>query len=677
MKHLACLIVILSLFLPLFIHAEGTLARLEKKGDIWVLDKGTTHGVKVGLEGYFLHKSYDEATKKEKAVQVAHFKINRVFKVISYAVVDKWTEGYSAKDAQWAQFMDALTPTRSTKATTKKTSGGREVKIESGKDRRWYLVEGEKEFDKGEYEKALKYYQAVLALDAEDPGAKKREKMAKGKLYSQQGTLEYDNGELPAAFEYFLMAFQNLEESEPDPGVAEKILELWDQNPSFASKMKDLGVEPNAIISSVITSCEKLLETNELEKLSKLLEQLKRHTKDEKLKLKLDGIGTSTEIHADLEAKNFSRIMDIIEQALAENNFYKASFIAKRLAEQQMEAADAGRFQAIKDKLAAKEDQIEDQKATLLKEERIKTLVRKAREHVKLNEFDEAIKSYIQIIQLEPGKTEYNKKIKELQMQKFEFQKTQQELQSRLERDSLILRAEDNASKELIQDALDVYIKAYNVFPEDGKALAGMAKLLETCSKEDAAYVEGELLGRKFTKFKKDFLSHMEKNYLGTKDKTGLDILQKITFMTDWTPHTALMEKFKVNLFKINAGAADVLYEKADFEGALKSYQVAQVFQKDERNLVRIQVMTTVLEIDDIFKNGKRKDAASRIAALPHVNRRATLRALGKLSERYLQAGDTKTAGVIIKKIGGFAHDPEIKVLVKELKAKEKASKGK
>lgn len=659
------------LILPIFAEEIGSKARLEKKGDIWILDKGATHGVKVGLEGYFFHKKTDPQTTKSNTVKIAHFKINRVFKVISYAIVDKWTEGFTAKDAQWAQFIDKLTPPPGTKTTDAKKYPQKETAIAPGKDRRWYLDEGEKEMEKGNYETALRYYQKVLEKDSEDPGALQREKQAKGKLYSHQGDLEFQNGELSAAFEYFLMAFQNLEKSEP--AISEKILEMWDQNESFYSKIKDLKVDETAILETVINSCDNALKENDLEKTSKLLDMLKRRVRNEQLKLKLDDLDISREIYEYMTSQNYAGILDIIDQSLDRNNLYKANFIANKLEGQQMAETETQRFATIKEKLVEKQEQIELQKESLLKEEKIKSLMKKADAHVKLKEFDKAIDIYIQVIQLEPTKSDKcHKKIKDIQLQKFEYEQAQKDIKAKLDRDSMLLRAESNGKKELIQDALDAYIKAYIAFPEDGKAIAGIVKTLETCGKEDAGYITSDLLERKFGKFKKDFIGHLNKNYPGKRDETAYNILVKVTFLKDYQPALDLMDTLKKNLYKQYMDLGDKTFDAVDFSKALPIYQKAASFQKSEIVEKWIQTCTTLAKIEEFLKSGKKKSAGNTIKSLPHANRFRILTGLTKLAAKYYEQSDSKTGDFIKNKIGAFDYDPKVKELIKSLKDKKK-----
>ncbi|MCP4220406.1 MAG: hypothetical protein GY765_37595 [bacterium] len=666
MRILVLLIMTCFLFYPTF-AAPPTKAGLEKKGDIWVLDKGSTHGVKVGLEGYFLKKS-DAAPD----VKVGHFKISRVFKVVSYATVDNWSEGFTAKDAQWAQFIDTLTPT----VSGSKRKPGKKTVVAKGKDRRWYLDKGDAEFEKANYEGALKYYQEVLEKDANDPGAVSREKFAKGKLYVQQGDLEIENSARNAAFEYYLMAFLNL--GSKDSALAKKILDLWDLDESLYSKLEDFKIDQKSILKAVINSCENAIKEGSVEELPELLVKLRKHVHDEKLKLKLDDLEISREIHIDFTTGNYSNILDVIELALQENNLYKASFITRRLEDLELEESNNKRLAVIKEKLAAKQDQIESQKEGLLKEEKIKNLEAEAATHVNLKEFDEAIKCYIKIIQLEPGTDNYNKKIEELRIKKFQYEKNSKEIKARLDRDNLIMQAEDNAKKELIQDALDFYIQAYNIFPEDGKAIAGIAVLLQTCEPEDAAYITGDLLERKFSKFKKDFVCHMTNNYAGSKDKVGLEMLGKIGFLKGYKASLDLISQFKANLHKLNLDSANTAMTAVDFSKALSLYKTAEAYVKNETVEKAIKIAEFLSSIKEAITKANIKAAVAMLKALPMENRKAIVNSLLKLTDRYLDDGNARNAKLLMKRLSDYKKFiPSLKTDLAELKKKEKGLKNK
>jgi hypothetical protein len=657
---------------PLFSNAQGTRAYIDKKGDIWTIHKGSSHGVKVGMEGYVIKEKYDEQSKKTQYLKVARFKVTLVYEVASRAMVDNWEQGYGPKDAQWAEFIDKLATTAGKKK--KAAPPKKEVTVEAGKDRRWYLDQGDKEFEQANYEGALKYYQKVLEKDANDPGAVSREKLAKGKFYSQQGNVEYENESYAAALEYYLMAFLHL--GEKDRELAEKILNLWDTNDTFYTKIQDFKVNPDAILETVIQYCENLLKEGNIEKLPDLLAKLKKHVKDEKLKLAIDDIDISLEIHQDITAKNFGAILDVIDASLNENNLYKANFIAKKLENLEMDENSANRLSLIKEKLAAKQDQIEIQKQSLLKEERIKNLEKDAQNYVNLKEFDKAIESYIKIMQLEPDKPQYGKKLKDLQMKKFQYEKSQEEIKAKLQRDTFLLQAKDNKEKDLIQDALDYYIKAYMEFPEDGKAMADMVKILETCGPEDAAYITGGLLERKFSKFKKDFLGHIEKNYQGKNDETGLKILTKIIFLTGNKKYDDLIAKFKSNLYQKNLQLGDTAFSQVDFNGALTSYQTAKGFMETPDIGKSIAVTQKLIEIQGLTDAGKKKDAANAIKTLPFENRTRLIKGLVLLSKHYMKKGDFERAKHISKPlISAHKQNPNYKPMIEDLKKAEKEFK--
>lgn len=656
---------------PLFSNAQGTRAYIDKKGDIWTIHKGSSHGVKVGMEGYVIKEKYDEQSNKTQYLKVARFKVTLVYEVACRAMVDNWEQGYGPTDAQWAEFIDTLTPASgSQKAAPPK----KEVTVETGKDRRWYLDQGDKEFEQANYEGAMKYYQKVLEKDPNDPGAISREKLAKGKFYSQQGNVEYENQSYAAALEYYLMAFLNLGEN--DRELAEKILSLWDADEAFYARIQDFKVSPEAILETVTHYCENLLKEGNTEKLPDLLAKLKKHVKDEKLKLAIDDIEISIEIQQDITAKNFGAILDVVDAALIQNNLYKANFIAKKLEHLEMDENSANRLSLIKEKLAAKQDQIEIQKQSLLKEERIKNLQKDAQNYVNLKEFDKAIESYIKIMQLEPDKAEYSQKLKDLQMKKFQYEKSQEEIKAKLKRDTYLLQAKDSKEKDLIQDALDYYIKAYVEYPEDGKAIAGMVEVLETCGREDAAYITGDLMERKFSKFKKDFLGHVENKFKNKNDETGLKILAKINFLKDNKVYGDLISTFKSNLYQKNMQLGDVAFSQANFSGALAAYQAAKSFIQTTDIENGIVVCRKLVEIQGFVDAGNKKDAANEIKALPFENRTRLIEGLVLMAKQYLGKGDSERARQISKPlISTHKQNPNYRSLLDDLKKAEKEMK--
>lgn len=665
---------ILFLLFPLFSDAQGVRAYIDKKGDIWTIHKGSSHGVKVGMEGYIIKEKYDEQSKKTQFLTVARFKVTLVYEVACRAIVENWEQGYGPKDAQWAKFIDKLKPTAG--KSKKAVSASKELKVAPGKDRRWYLDQGDKVFEQADYEGALKYYQKVLEKDPDDPGALSREKLAKGKFYSQQGNVEYENESYAAAGEYYLMAFLHL--GEKDRELAEKILNLWDAHESFATKIQDFKVSPRAILETVTRYCETLLKEGDTEKLPALMAKLKKHVRDEKLKLTIDDIEISMEIQQGITAKNFSGILDIIDASLNDNNLYKANFIAKKLEDLEMDETCSNRLSLIKEKLAAKHDQIEIQKQSLLKDEKIKTLENQAQDHVNLKEFDKAIESYVKIMQLEPDKPEYSQKLKELQMKKFQYDKGQQEIKAKLQRDTFLLQAEDNKNQDLIQDALDYYIQAYKEYPEDGKAIAGMAKILETCVREDAAYIKGTLLERKFSKFKKDFLGHIEKNYRGENEETGLKILTKIIFLKDNKTYDQLIVTFKSRLHQKNLQLGDDAFSRVDFNGALTSYLAAKEFAQTPDIERSITVTRKLIDIEGMVKAGNKKGASNAVKTLPFENRTRLIQGLALLAEETMKKGDFKRAKLVSKPLfSAYKSNPNYKSILDGLKKAEKELKKK
>ncbi|MCP5052585.1 MAG: tetratricopeptide repeat protein, partial [bacterium] len=218
---------------PFLGQALGTKARIEERGKLWVVYKGQPDGVSVGMEGYLMKKTYSSQARKLVEKKIAHFRVSKVFRINSHALVDKWMENYSSKDAQWAQFTQRLVPPRGVKPKSKSKSV---KKVETGKDKRWYLDKGDNAYELGKYELAMSYYDRVIEIDPDDPGAKLRTRAAQGKSFIQQGNLDYEKKDYSRAYEYYINAYQQI------PGEdkflsAERIVDLWGIEDGFFEKM--------------------------------------------------------------------------------------------------------------------------------------------------------------------------------------------------------------------------------------------------------------------------------------------------------------------------------------------------------------------------------------------------------------------------------------------------------
>jgi hypothetical protein len=672
MRALSGIIIILVLLVsPLFPESLGTKARINEKGNIWVLDKGISHGVTLGLEGYLMKKIYSPTNKKWVPQKIAHYKVSKVFQIFCHAKVDKWTEGFSAKDARWAQFIKHLTPPKG----TKKVQQIKERVPEVGKTPRWYLDKGDDASDRQKYALAIEYYEKVREKDPDDPGAISRLRKAKGKYFVQQGDLDYTKGESLGAYEYYIMAFQILREN--GFTAAEKILDLWNKDEGFYEKTKEYEISPEVILESLVNYCDELLEGNQLDRLSVLAQKVKEYADNLELRNKLDTLSIVKEIQENINSGNTKGSLALIKDSIEENNLYKANYIINQLEKLAIDDETTTQLTDLKEELRSKKTQMEIQKEVERIKQRIKKLKEEAEAFVTIKKYDEAIERYLEMYRLEPDKKEYGDKIKELQLKKHKFEKSQKEMKSIVERNGLILEAEDYFQKDLMQDAMDYYIKAYKVFPEEGKAVAGVVTVLEKCGPDDAKFITSDLLGRKLSKFTKDFLSYLEKEYLNSKDEQGLAILTKIIFISSNRSYDDLMLKFKTNLYTTNLKLGYEQYKIADFDKAETFYQNAQRFQDTPEIKKRLTVCRELKKMLTLLQQDRKKELGQIFSTMvTHPNKYEIADGLLYLSEKYLDNSNLKRAKYLYKKVDGF-QIYKFKDRIEKLKKKAKEMKKK
>jgi tetratricopeptide (TPR) repeat protein len=628
----------------------GTRARIEESGSYWTLDKGSALGVEVGMEGYLMKKSYSARQKTFIHQKIAHFKVFRLFKNFSYARVDRWSDGFSAKDAQWAQFVKKLSPPKGTKKTAVRRV---EKKVEAGKTQRWYLDKGDASYDLGKYSEALSYYYKVLEIDPEDPGAKLRVKTAKAKYFLKQGDLDYTKNEFHSAYEYFIMAFQILGDN--NYLAAEKVVDLWNRENGFFQKMKEYEISPAALLESLFKYCNRLLVEGKLDKLAALSQKMIKFVTADELKHKLDTYIKTKEIMADIEGSRFNSLLAVIDSAIRENNLFKAQFIIEKMEKAMMDDGTRKKLTVYKEKLASKQTQVQIDKAVLQKESKIKKLEDEAKAFISIKNYDEAINRYLEMFKMQPEKVEYSNIIKDLQLEKFKYEKFQKQIKARVEVDNLVLYAEDSFKQELMQDALDYYIKAYKIFPEEGKAIAGIVTVLEKCSAVDAAYITPARLERKLSKFIKDFLRYIEKKFLDKKDEAGFTILSKITFIKNNSDFNELMLKFKDNLYNHNLQLGHKEFKKASFEEASKMYTTALELKETNTAKHWIKTCAELEKLRNWLQADKKKSINDYLDALMmKSDKYDILEGLINLSEFYLDSGKFKKSKYLRKKVAGF-----------------------
>lgn len=667
--------VLILLFKPLFPGELGTKTRIEKQGNIWRLEIGASSGVTLGLEGYLMKKTYSAEDKTWTPEKIAHFKVSKVFHRFCYARVVRWMEGFSPKDASWAQFIKHLDSPGESK---KETGAGPEQVIEVGKTSRWYLEKGKEAENSLRYDLAIEYYEKVLEKDPDEPGAKLRMQRARGNYFVQQGDLDYKNREDLSAYEYYIMAFLLLKEN--DFIAAERILDVWGKNEDLYKKTREYEVSPTEIMRSLTNYCNKLCEEKQLEKLSTLAQKMIPFAENEEMKNKLDTLIIVKDIQHDLDNGNCKKLLALIAQSLDENNIYKANYIVEKLEKMDRGVIDdetGKQLTDLKEKLMSKKAQIKTQREVNLRNETIRKLEKEAEAFAALKKYDEAIDRYIEINKLAPDNSEYIDKRKELQLKKFEFEKKQKEIEAQVKRDELVLHAEDYYRKDLFQDALDYYLKAYKIFPEEGRALAGIAKTLETCSPGEAAFITADLLERKLNRFIKDFLDYIGREYLQSNDEKGLAILSKIIFITNNKQYNELMGQMQSNVYAKYLKSGDDQFKIADFDNAEALYKKAQRCGDTAEISTRLQVCSKLKQIKELMDREDTRELNMAINSISVLQEKhEMLVGLLNLSESYMENFDFKKAKFLYKRAAQFKVS-DIKERIKTLKEKEKELKKK
>jgi hypothetical protein len=464
---------------------------------------------------------------------------------------------------------------------------------------------------------------------------------------------------------------------EDDFIAAEKILEVWENNEKFYKKTREFEVSPTQIMGSLTNYCNKLREENQLEKLSTLAQKMKRFAENQEMKNKLDTWLIVKDIQNDLDSGNFEKLLTSIQQSLDENNLYKASYIIEKMDRLDIDEETGKQLTDLKEKLGSKKVQIKTQQKVKLRNERIRELEKEAEAFAAIEKYDEAIERYIELSLLVPDNSEYIDKRKELQSKKFEFEEKLKKIKNEAKRDDYILHADDYYKKDLFQDALDYYVKAYKILPEEGRALAGIVKVLETCSPGEATFITAGLLGRKLNRFIKDFLNYISREYLQSNDEKGLEILSKITFITDNKQYIELMGQVHSNLYAKYLKSGDDQFKIAEFDNAEALYKKAQRFGDTAEISTRLKVCSKLKGIKELMGRKDFKKLNMAINSISVLKEKyEILKGLLNLSERYMENFDFKKAKFLYKRAAQFKI-PDIKERIKTLKQKEKELKKK
>lgn len=667
---------LLYLVQPVLAESLGTRAKIKEKGRYWELDKGFSHGAKVGLEGHFLKKL--QSGKGTTIQKVAHFKVVKVFKTTSEAAVLQWYEGFFPKDAQWAQFSVNLVPPAGSK---EKTKPSQEKKTPPVKSKRFFLDKGSEALKSMEYERALQYYEEMLKVYPNDPGAKKGKKIAMGKSLVEKGNTSYDKGDYEDAYKAYLRAFTLL--GSDDPSIAaERIIDLWDKNQDFFIKSTEYGTSVKDLLPDIIRHCSKLIDENIMGRAWRLISKIKKYAVDDELKGTVDNLLEkliNKEIPGDFEKRNFSIVLDIIAKAIEEDNFYKADSLIEKINDDLRDTEFSTRLDELKSRLSSKKEQIQLQAVIRSTGERIKELESKAKKYRQLRKYEEALQCYLDILGIEPDNNEYFKKMKEIQLEKHNYEKKQKEIKSRLTRDSHLLNAKDHFKNDLIPHALESYIKAYNALAEEGEAIAGIATILESCEPAEVKLIKSEILGKKLNIFIKDFLSHVEKTYFGSNDETGYIVLDKVFFDRQNKNYVNLLDKFKKNLYDTNIKKGDETFKKADFAESRKLYEKARYYIITQQIEDKVKVSIELIALKHLIeiRSEQRVKQIVKEELLQNKNKKDILMGLLNLSEEYVENYKFDRSKFIYKMVGYHSSVPGVAQRIEKIKKKYKEFKKK
>ncbi|MCP5050521.1 MAG: hypothetical protein GY940_25375, partial [bacterium] len=445
-------------------------------------------------------------------------------------------------------------------------------------------------------------------------------------------------------------------------------------------------ISPTVILGDLFTYCDQLLKENRLDKLTVLAKKLVRYAEDDARRNKLATLMMAKEIQGDIDGGNYFKLLELTELSIAETNIYKADYILDKLDKSSMDGTTREKVALLKEKLDSKKTEMQIGKVIREKADKIKKLGKQAKSFEAIKNYDEAINRYLEMYKLEPDNSEYSSKIKKLQLDKFNYEKFQKQIKARVEMDDLMLHAEDSVANDLMQDALDYYVKAYKKLPEEGKPIAGVIKVLEECGADDAKYITIALLGRKSSKFTKDFLRLVEKNYLNTNDETGFKILSRIIFIKNNKTFDELMLKIKANLHEKNMEIGHQRFKEALFETAASSFAVALGFKETELVQRWIEVCGELKKVKLLLNSNKKKDLGQYFdpdSLLNDPNKYEILEGVLNLSEFYLEKFDFKKGSYLYKRVGKFQFTKfnksieELKKKEKELKKKAKAARKK
>ncbi|MCP4218097.1 MAG: hypothetical protein GY765_25870, partial [bacterium] len=419
------------------------------------------------------------------------------------------------------------------------------------------------------------------------------------------------------------------------------------------------------------------LEEKKIEELTALTQKIRQFAQNDLMRNRIDTLAVAKQIQDDIDAGSYDTLMTHIDTAITENNTYKASYIIEKLDGSVIDDGTKAKLDVLKEKMRSKDTQLRLQKAKNLNREKILRLEMEAKEFATLKKYDEAIKRYMEIYKMAPENSEYNEKIQELQQKKFEYEKFKKEVDAKFEMNALILRAEDSYAKEMAQDALDYYIRAYKILPGTEKTIAGVVKVLAACEPRDARFITPQLVGRVLSKFIKDFLTYVDSNYYKSKDEIGLAILTKVTFIKENKSYEDMILKFKDFLYNKNLGLGDDQFKLAAFAEAMAFYKKALLLKDTSAIKNLIAVCIECIKLSDLMKLNKKKEASQFFALLaPSSNKTGILSGALYLSNKLLDEKKYDDAKYLYKKVDGYSISSLIPRIT-ELKGKRRELKRK
>ena len=260
----------------------GTKARIvDQVGNQLTINKGSGDGVTVGMKGIVKTVGKD-ASGQTANVDLGVFEVKSIKEKSCEIYITQVYSGFKVEDARYVVFNNELTAGAATTApaataapaasTTPDPAMAAEEKPIAEKSVEWYMAQGDKAFENGRYEQALKFYQRIIDWEPQIQIAKEKysqaegmiknaERMKKFKDYLKNSDQNYRNGDLKYALLYLVDAYRIYPE-----GRAEVQKRLRVMNSEYPRELDNLMGEKSNELKDVQDDLEQMLSSQESEK---------------------------------------------------------------------------------------------------------------------------------------------------------------------------------------------------------------------------------------------------------------------------------------------------------------------------------------------------------------------------------------------------------------------------